>query len=147
MRIWDWWETYEFLKLFAKQKGHLNPPMNYITKRGFQLGAWIQYQRYLKKIGELDYDKKNLLEKLPYWYWSRQEARVKINFYKALRYLNEYICHYGNVWVPKKYITKNGFKLGMWVGTQRYLFHKGILDEWKREILEQIPGWRWTKKQ
>jgi hypothetical protein len=147
MRNWDWWGTYEFLKLFIKQKGHLYPPVNYITKEGFQLGAWIRYQRYLKKIGKLDSEKENFLEKLPYWYWSGQEARKKIQFSKSLKYLNEYISHYGNVWVPKKYITKNGFKLGTWVGTQRYLFRKGILDEWKREILEQIPGWRWNKKQ
>ena len=79
MHNWDWWGTYEYLKLFVKQKGHLNPPVNYITKEGFQLGAWIRYQRYLKKIGELDTEKKNLLEKLPYWYWSKQEAGKKIS--------------------------------------------------------------------
>jgi hypothetical protein len=144
MRNWDWWEAFKSLKMFAKRKGYANPPVNYMTKEGFQLGAWVQYQRYLMKIGKLDLEKKTSLEKIPYWSWNIQKARGKAQWLKALKYLKAYAKQYGNVCVPKKYITKKGFKLGVWIGTQRYLFHIGKLDEWKREILEQIPGWHWT---
>ena len=46
----------------------------------------------------------------------------------------------------KNYTTKDGaYRLGEWCADQRTLYHLGLLDDWKTEELESVPGWTWDQ--
>lgn len=40
-----WMEWYQDAKLYYETYGHLNIPLDYVTKDGFRLGSWINSQR------------------------------------------------------------------------------------------------------
>lgn len=45
--------------------------------------------------------------------------------------------------LPKVDDIVQGVKLGVWIGRQRYIKHKGLLGDKFIEAMEKIPGWRW----
>lgn len=60
-------------------------------------------------------------------------------------YAQEYAREYGNLDVPKRYVTKEGYSLGAWIHTQRQVKSgkiAGILSSSQIEMLEAI-GMRW----
>jgi hypothetical protein len=99
-------------------------------------------QRHFHKKGRLLPEHKRLLESLPGWHWELKKSQWLDN----ISCLKEYVRRYGNGNVPKNYVTKNGFKLGAWVSTQRYFSNTGQLQKWKRNLLGKIPGWKWKGK-
>jgi hypothetical protein len=140
----NWRRSFRKLLTYVRQKGYYSPPANYITKDGFHLGLWASNQRVLFKKGHLASERKVLLETIPGWQWKLKSASAKKQWLAKLSHLKTYIRQYGKL--PKKADVKNGFKVGSWVTTQRYLFNCGRLDEWKRNLLEQFPGWKWPAR-
>jgi len=48
--------------------------------------------------------------------------------------------------VPHSYIQKNGYKLGLWVMTQRQQYRQKRLTKRRQKALEQLPGWFWNAR-
>ena len=55
----------------------------------------------------------------------------------------KYVKHKGHSLIPLKYVTKDGYKLGHWISTQRVLYKQGKLLQKRKIMLEQIPTWVW----
>jgi hypothetical protein len=48
--------------------------------------------------------------------------------------------------VPKKYVTADGFKLGMWIFQQRRSKQTGQLTKKRKIKLKALPGWVWDAR-
>jgi len=90
-----------------------------LVKRGykskeFDLGNWVIYQRSLNNKKQLSPDRKSRLDSLNF-VWDIIDAQWNDGFEEFKNYVKEF----DSVLVPAQYRTKQGFKLGSWVGTQR----------------------------
>jgi hypothetical protein len=119
----------------------VNVPSKYVTKDGYKLGAWITSQRNEYKKGKLSKEKQQALEQIPGSVW---EIHMLEPWYNNLKHLNEFAKREGHTRVQHHYVTEDGCKLGLWVGSQRTMYRKGMLLSEHKQALEQIPGWTWN---
>ena len=56
--------------------------------------------------------------------------------------LNDYVKRTGHARVAQSY-TVDGYKLGLWVTTQRTNYAKGAQDVDRERRLQELPGWTW----
>jgi len=61
--------------------------------------------------------------------------------------LEAYVGENGSAWVSAKYVTPDGYKLGMWVNGQRNSKLKGELSQDRISRLESFPEWVWDAYQ
>ncbi len=62
---------------------------------------------------------------------------------EGFRRLLCYIERHGDARVQQSY-TVDGYRLGVWVATQRHNYAKGILDPHRQDRLQRLPGWTWN---
>jgi hypothetical protein len=141
-KSYEWSECYNCLLEYVKRKGHSNVPGNYKTEDGFNLGHWNRTQRSKYNQGKLPMKEQRLLERLPRWVWHIHRARWAENFNR----LYEYVKREGNASVPKRYVEKDGFKLGLWVMWNREKYKHQKLSRTRQKMIEQLPGWQWRPK-
>lgn len=126
-----WNENYELIKELGS-----------IPYQGTRLGEWVVTQRLAyqgkgscKKLTE---EQIKLLEQIPGWYWNKNKKTKRVAWMKNYRLLKK--CG-----IPKRLTT-----LGNWVSNQKLAYQgKGTgrkLNEEQIKLLEQIPGWYWTKE-
>jgi len=150
-----WLDGFKYLCKYAKREGHARVPAKYITEDGYRLGQWVQKHRQEYRNKRLSIKSIEALEKLNGWVWRVREKKITFNkkssstYYKHVwkegyEHLVKFIEQEGHTEVPSKYITKDGFKLGNWVSTQRCMFRAGILPEQRQKNLEKIPEWVWS---
>jgi hypothetical protein len=137
-----WSEGLKHLLKYLKLEGHTLVPLKYVTKRGFELGRWVSRQRTLYKLGKLTIKQQKTLEMLPTWVWDANKNR----WFKGFKYLCEYVKHKGDALVPRRYIEKDGYKLGHWVMSQRELYKQKRLSGKRRQLLEKLPVWMWRPR-
>ncbi len=143
---WSWhvlesrWEkSFSALCAFAIREGHFEPSADHL-ENGINLSNWIYTQR--SKKAKLSLERIRALEALPNWKWElRKNPRPKIPWEQAYDVLRRYVEKNGTSRVPAKYIDEDGFKLGVWVGTQRQ--KKSHLSKDRIEALEKLPEWGW----
>lgn len=124
---WVWNEqTAKWEKGFEQFTKHGVVPYSFETKDGYPLGVWLDVQRRECKDPERI---KRLNNITPNWL---QGSRHK-QWEEGFRQLQKYGV------VSLKFITKDGFKLGFWIGNQR----RDCKDPERRKRLESIPGWMW----
>lgn len=70
-----------------------------------------------------------------------EQVTVSWNFWLGL--LEAYVVESGSAWVSAKHVTREGYKLGMWVNGQRNAKLNGQLSEERIKRLESLPGWVW----
>lgn len=70
--------------------------------------------------------------------WDADEGRWQIGYAAALQYSREN----GNLKVPSTYVTKDGYRLGLWINLKRRQYKKGNLTNQQIEDLERI-GMYW----
>lgn len=135
----NWKLLYEKAKVYAAENKNLDPPATYKTSDGLNLGRWLMEQRSSYRKNKLTEDKVRRLEAIGFewesplerqWLQGCSEAKA---FYDANGHLN----------VPAKYETPNGFKLGVWLGSQRTNKKFGRLSEKRIDTLEQM-GINWS---
>ncbi len=119
--------------------GNADVKASYITPEGFALGKWISNIRSkgLSAAG-LTKEQRQRLDELG-MIWDKAEYQWRQSYNAAKEY---YIVH-GNLDVPRKFETKDGFKLGIWLANQRTNYagnRKGaaMLKEWQIDALNSI---------
>ena len=118
---YSWEINFNLAKEYFDTYKNLNVPVNFVTKDGVRLGNWLSNIRAWESAGThpkyLTNERKEELNKIGMvwsksnFYWERNYAEL-YNFYKEN----------GNLIVPCNYVTKNGIKLGSWVGRLRKLY-------------------------
>ena len=142
---WDphadkWEQGYSRLQDYVKHHGDARVPQSY-TVDGYKLGTWVDMQRANQAKGTLDADREHRLQDLTGWTWNPKTAQWE----EALSRLWDYVKHHGHARVPTSY-TVDGYKLGMWVNTQRFQHAKGTLDADREHRLQKLAGWTWAAK-
>jgi hypothetical protein len=64
-------------------------------------------------------------------------------FEAGLNYLRQYAVENEDTFVPRSYVTDDGFRLGRWAAVLRSDFDTDRLDGTKVKAVEAVPHWRW----
>lgn len=120
------WETFynlciEYMQLYP------NIPIGQKTiYKNYHIGSWVDKQKNSFKKGLLDSNKISLLNKIPYFTFSKTESDNQ-NWDNKLLLSKEYLkLSRSNI----KYSTVyKGEKLGIWISQQRYKYKQGKLSE------------------
>lgn len=137
-RSFDDWV--QLLCEYRVQFGDVKVPDGFIF-HGKNLGRWCGNVRLQYKSGRLDAERVARLEAVGF-VWAPVEALWENGYLHAKRYFERN----RNLDVPKDYIDEDGYKLGLWIQTQRRVKagnRHGNLDEEKIEKLEAL-GIRWN---
>lgn len=127
---------YQEAENYFAEHGDLLVPANYVTESGAKLGAWITYQRNAKLHNRLSDERVEMLEAIG-MQWSLVDYAWERNYALAA----EYYAVNGNLNVPRTYVTKDGIRLGAWLGNQR----EEKLSKSQRERLNAI-GMVWENR-
>lgn len=136
----DPWELMlEQAKEYAADNGNLDMIATYKTPDGLNLGRWLMGQRAAYRKGTLSANRIKQLESIGFEWesplerqWSQGCSEAQA-FYESNGHLN----------VPAKYESPSGFKLGVWLGSQRTNKKFGRLSEARIQVLDDL-GINWS---
>jgi hypothetical protein len=134
---WDFWLG--LLERYVERERHARVPGAH-EEDGFNLGGWVNNNRYAYKQGRIARERAQRLERLPDWLWNPFEA----DWEEGFDHLLEYVARDGHARMRANETANDGYKLGRWVVTQRQLFRQGRLGAARAARLEALPGWRWN---
>lgn len=129
-----WEDGYSRLVRFVDTQKFL-PSKAHVEIDGFKLGQWISVQRTRKD--SLDSERIKRLSSVPSWTWSIRDSK----WLKGVIELRKFASFNGSTFVPAKYVTEDGFKLGSWVATIRHTRNNIALE--RADELESIDYWTW----
>ena len=135
----DWYADAEKYYL---ENGNLLVERDYLTVDGFRLGRWIERQRavYNGITGGNQNDVQiKMLENIG-MVWKLEN---RYSWDDWIQKATAYYEQYGDLAVPKSYITEDGFALGNWIGETRKKFSKDKLRDFQIEQLDKI-GMIWS---
>lgn len=128
---------------YKKRHGNLAVPAGYETPEGEKLGNWCYNIRSRYKKGHLSQERIELLDEMGF-VWENFGLYWEDGYFHAKAYFFEH----GNLAVTKRYQCDDGFKLGLWLSTQRNVRKgkvSGNLTEEKIRRLDAI-GMSWESK-
>lgn len=131
-----WLRMFEMLERYIEEKGALPTPRE--QYRGQSLGIWTITQRRCYANNQLSRERTELLESLPEWSWDPQVSRWLALHSLLKRFQREH----GRL--PRDSENYERERLGRWASFQRAAHARSALDEWRAELLEQVPGWVWN---
>ena len=108
----NWEQGLHHLMKLRDRTRNLHVPNNYQTEDGFKLGLWAANIKTRKN--KLSPEKIEILDNLGFC-WNKKEY----SWNEGLENLHQFKRKMGNCLVSAKYVTENGFKLGVWVNSQR----------------------------
>mgnify|MGYP004470826107 CR=1 FL=1 len=120
-KVLEWMDWYHEVEKYYEEYGNIDMSVKYETKEGLKLGQWLHRQRQIYKgnmIGRIMENQVQLLNDLG-MKWEVQKETWNENYYA----LEEYYKKYGNIDVPRNYVTQEGLKLGLWLNTQRQAYN------------------------
>jgi len=135
-RLVTWEVMFEALLKFAKEYGHSRVLVSYVDPDGHKLGIWVSHQRNIQ--AELAQVRRDRLEALSGWSWDRHSDRWEEGF----RHLKEFVANKGHARVFQSHIAADGYKLGVWIDSQRR--RKAEIPQDRRNLLEGLPEWSWN---
>lgn len=145
-----WTRNYNIAKKYYEEHKNLHVSQNYIVvdKDGneFNLGRWIESQRYRYKKDTLNSKQKKLLNKIEMiWNIHKNEELISDEWMKNYELAKSYYDEHNNLLIPATYVVKdeNGkkVKLGYWINTQRRVYNKkryGSLNKKQMCLLDEI---------
>ena len=136
----SWEEMYELAKKYYEYHGDLEIPVKFKTINGYEyndtgvnLGPWLYTQRQNKNLSD---ERRNLLSNIGMRLRDDNDSQWNKNYELAKKYYE----YYGNLIVPFKFKTINGYEydeagvsLGVWIVSQRR--NKKLTDERKKLLL------------
>ena len=134
--VWDpladaWELAFSKLAEYKAENGDVLVPKNFVSADGFKLGIWVSNQRTAKgKLCQERADRLNALGMV----WDPLADAWELAFGK----LAEHKAENGDALVPQQFVTADGFKLGVWVGTQRASKAKGKLCQERADRLNAL---------
>lgn len=102
------------LEQYRDEHGDCAVPGRYVTEKGENLGNWCSNIRSRYRRGLLPKEREDILNRIGFvWetfglYWE-----------EGFRHAKEYFDAHGDLKVPKRYRSDDGFRLGLWIATQR----------------------------
>ncbi|MCC8101386.1 MAG: Helicase associated domain protein, partial [Clostridiales bacterium] len=153
-----WERNYAAACAYYREHGNLEVPRSYVNADGIKLGNWIYLMRKYRasSTGDENIDgnrqekgnqrKRQMpgvllteeqVQKLDEigMSWSKTpDTRWEKGYQAAEAYRKEN----GDLLVPARYVTEDGFRLGHWIHTQRYAQSKGKLPEKRKQKLDAI---------
>ena len=130
-----WLLFFEELIAFKNIHGHLEIP-----REKAELYEWAMDQRERYKSNKLGTDRTAKLNEAGF-IWDVKEYQWQ----KSFAYLLEFNDEHGHCLVPR-YFEQDGFKLGMWVKSQRNSYKAGTLSAEKEALLNSV-GFVWDTRQ
>ena len=132
-----WMDKYELAKKYYEHYGNLEVPYNFKTTNGYEydengikLGRWIANQRNAyngQGTHKITEDQIKLLEKIGMRFEIRNNEE---EWNKKYELAKKYYEHHGDLEIPQKFKTKNGYEydengitLGLWIRTQRQAYN------------------------
>jgi superfamily II DNA or RNA helicase len=139
---WTWdlnadaWERgFAHLEAYGKAEGHCRVPKGRKTDDGFGLGDWVANQRAWRS--KIPSERQQRLEALPGWTWDPNADAWERGF----AHLEAYSKAEGHCRIPQDHETEEGFRLWVWVTTQRA--NRNEMPLGRRQRLEALPRWTW----
>jgi hypothetical protein len=140
---YKWQKYYNLAQKYYEYYHNLLVPLNYKTKNGYEyningykLGQWLAYLR--NNNNELSKKQKELLSNIAFIDNSHDYI-----WYKHYELAKVYYAYYGNLYISKEFITKNGYeynskgaKLGAWLYCQRMDYQN--ISSNKQQLLTNI---------
>ncbi|MDA7760328.1 Helicase associated domain protein [Amylibacter sp.] len=126
----QWMRNYNHVVEFAKINNHTRLP------RG-KLNSWIKLQRTKKEI--LTEQQINLLQQIEHWSWDP----IKDAWERGILELINYKKNNKHLYVPQRYTSDTGHKLGIWINKCRVEYKSGKLQKERIQELELFPDWVW----
>ena len=105
---------YQRLLVYYEEHGNVDVPTRYVTEDHHRLGAWCHKIRRTYQEGKLSDEWFEKLSALNFR-WESNPDLWEEGFQHAKAYYEEH----GNLCVPEKYVTEDGYALGYWVKLQR----------------------------
>ncbi|MFI3163971.1 MAG: Helicase associated domain protein [Bacillota bacterium] len=130
-RAWQSFYT-EAEKYFA-ENGNLIADFKYKSESGAKLGIWIYTQRTNYKKGALSAYQIESLEKIG-MVWQQLQNKWNTGY----EYSKAYYAENNNINVPLDFITEDGYKLGVWVLSQRNKYKANKLKKSEIAKLEEL---------
>jgi len=123
--VWDvpgtvWEKAFEYLQVFMKSHKHCRVPAEYKTADGYPLGRWVVTQR---RSDALSTEQKARLDALGF-NWDPHTNRWEEGF----KHLQVFVQEHKHCLVTIGYRSPDGYKLGKWVGKQRQLRDKLLVE-------------------
>ena len=146
-----WMEQYHAAERYYQVHGDLDVPANYVTEDGIKLGKWIATLRHARKK-QTDVRTKLTPERIAMldtigMQWVKPTAKAKTvrlsreeQWEARLECVKAYQKKYGDLNIPAKYKTDEGFWLGRWWYLQKKLLREepGKLKPEQVEKLEEV---------
>ena len=119
-----WENAFVALCEYKDKYGSMNVPADYITAQGMKLRSWIGNQRNRFRKGKLSSQQIEKLESIGFS-WTVNKDNWESMFDCAKKYYKTY----GDLNIPKDYISDTGANLNSWIITQRKNIKDGKLTE------------------
>ena len=133
-----WLDRADEAEKYYKEHGTLSMPNTTLFCDGVSMFQWVHQQKKLYKKGELSPYQIEHLERMG-MKWIKPKQITGWN--QGYGYAKQYYEENGHLFVPKKYVTSDGFELGKWIQEQRdrYLgLSRYEISDDRIEMLEDI---------
>lgn len=142
--VWDapnyfFEKNYAALLEYFHTYGDLDVPADYVSPDGTKLGSRIRNLRRAKQFGNLNENQIARLDEIG-MLWDDKFTRAWEN---GFEHAKAYFVQNGNLDVPTMFVCEDGFKLGMWIASQREKSGTHMTDE-RHKKLDSI-GMMWVK--
>lgn len=141
--IWDahdavWEEQFCAAGQYLRENGDLRVHPAFVTPGGLKLGWWIKTQRARRAQGLLSSERFERLDHIG-MIWNALDGRRS----KGLAAATAYHAEHGNLDVPLRYRTEDGYALGTWLHKRRADKKAGAIQPEAKAALDEL-GIRWT---
>ena len=145
----EWMKNYGLAEAYFNKNNNLEISQSFKTldgidydENGYKLGFWISRQRQSYKIGKLNKEQIELLEKIGMRFENRRNI---INWEEYYKLAKVYYNKNNNLEIPRSFKTldgitydESGHNLGFWINNQRKAYKRGKINKNKIKLLEKI---------